>query len=259
MRRRKGVYTEGSTGTIEKMKWKEHTEETLSMIQTEAQNKQSQVSRATMIRGLARSLVISGALPWAIYHILINYTNVSPLTALLASGVPPLLDSIIGVIWHKRIDLVAGITLLSIAVGLVLLRFSGDAKLYLLRESFFTAAVGLAFLISMFFQKSLLYYGGRQFMTGNTPERLAAFDAKWAQHPEFRAAFQKRSRVFGFLWGFGFLLEAALRTYLVYSLSVEHFLAISPFVLYSITFGLFFFQWHLMQRIQRQQAAAAQT
>jgi hypothetical protein len=229
------------------------------MEQSAEETNQPQGNRANTIRGLVRSLVINGALPWAIYHVLTNYMNTSMLIALLASGVPPLVDTVVGIIRDKRIDIIAGITLLSIAVGLALLSFSGDAKLYLIRESFFTAAIGLVFLISLFFTKSLLYYTGRQFMTGNTPEGLAAFDAKWEQNPEFRAVFRARSRPFGLLWGFGLLLEAAIRTYLVYTLSVERFLAISPLVLYGITFGLFAVQFWLMRRMRRPDETEQQT
>lgn len=209
------------------------------------------------LRGFAWSIFISGVLPWLIYRVLRNNFGVSELVALVVSGIPPFLDTIVGIIRFRRVDLIAGISLLSIVVGLAVLALGGSPRLYLIRESFFTAAIGLAFLVSMLFQKSLLYYAARQVMTGNTPEGIAKFEARWREDAQFRQRFQVRLRPFGFLWGFGLLFEAVVRTYLVYTLSTEQFLVVSPFVLYGITFGLIAIQIWLIRRIRKEREAQA--
>lgn len=218
----------------------------------------AQPSPQGAMKGLARSLIINGLLPWLVYHILKTNLDVPELTALLASGAPPLIDSIISIIRTRTIDIVAAISLLAILVGLGLFALGGDAKLYLIRESFFTVLVGLAFLVSLLLPKSLLFYAARQVITGNTPEGIATFEDKWQNNPQFRSAFRNRLRPFELLWGIGMLVEAAVRTYLVYSLPVEEFLAISPFVLYGITFGLFGFQLWLMHQLRKRRAAEEQ-
>ena len=195
--------------------------------------------------------MISGVLPFLIYRILKYNVNASELVALVGSGIPPLVDSLFGIIRYKRVDLIAGISLLSIIVGLSVLALEGSPRLYLIRESFFTAAIGLAFLVSMLLPKSLVYYAARQVMTGNTPEGVAQFEEKWQPDSEFRNRLRVTLRPFGFVWAFGLLFEALVRTYLVYTLSVERFLVISPFVLYGITFGLFAVQFWLMRQIRR--------
>lgn len=189
------------------------------------------MSRGAVIHSLVPSLIINGALPLIIYTLLKDYTSVSDLVALVATSVPSIIDSIIGVIRHKRIDFLAGFTLFTIAVGLRLLALSGNAKLYLVRESFFTAAFGIAYLVSLPFPKPLAFYFARYFMAGNSPEKMAWVDAQWEQNPHFRT----RQRLIGLIWSFGPLLEAAVRFYLVFTLSVQQFLAVSPFVLYGIT------------------------
>ena len=219
-------------------------------------NRSGTQSGAGMVRGLARSIIINGAIPWAIYHFLKNSTNVSDLVALLASGIPSILDTLVGIIRYKRVDLIAGINLLAIGVSLILLSLGGDPKLYLIRESLITVAIGLAFLISMLLPKSLVYYAARQTMTGNTPEGIARFEERFEQNPEARAKFRAALRPFGFLWGFGLLLEAIIRTYLVYTLSIEQFLVVSPFVLYGITGLLFAIQFWLMRRVRKRYAGA---
>ncbi|HEX4205740.1 MAG TPA: VC0807 family protein [Ktedonobacteraceae bacterium] len=181
------------------------------------------------ILGITYSIVINGVLPFVIYTLLQNYAHTSEFVALIASGIPPVIDTIIGVIRKGRMDFIAVIALLSIAVSLVLILLGSDPKVYLVRESFFTVAFGLAYLVSFLFPRPLGFYFARAFVTGNVPEKVAWFNSLW-QYQEFRHSMRVSTAV----WGVGFLLEAAVRTYLVLTLSVSQFLLISPFVLYGI-------------------------
>ena len=184
-------------------------------------------SRMATILSLASSIVINIALPILIYLALKKYADTSDFLAILASGVPPTIDSIVGVIRRKRIDLLAGIVLASIVISLTLIALGSSPKVYLIRESFFTAAFGLAYLVSLLFPKPLAYYFSRYFATGNHPENIPWFDSLW-QYGQFR----HMMRVITVVWGIGFLFEAALRTFLVIQLSTVQFLIVSPFVLY---------------------------
>lgn len=186
-------------------------------------------SRMATILSLASSIVINVVLPILIYWALKKYTGTSDLFALVASGVPSLIDSIVGVIRRKRIDLLAGIVLVSIVITLITVALGGSPKVYLIRESFFTAAFGLAYLASLLFPRPLAFYFARYFATGNHPENIPWFDSLW-QYQQFR----HMMRVITVVWGIGFLLEAALRTYLVIVLSTVQFLIVSPFVLYGV-------------------------
>lgn len=76
-------------------------------------------SKAATILSLLSSIVINAALPVVIYWALKTYTSSSDFVALVASGVPSLIDSIVGVIRRKRIDLLAGIVLFGIITSLV--------------------------------------------------------------------------------------------------------------------------------------------
>lgn len=77
--------------------------------------------------------------------------------------------------------------------------------------------------------QSGVYYVSRYFATGNHPENIPWFDSLW-QYRQFRHTM----RVITVVWGIGFLIEAAVRTFLVIVLSTEQFLIVSPFVLYGI-------------------------
>ena len=203
-------------------------------------------SRTATILSLISSIVINAVLPILIYWLLKKYTGISDLLALVASGVPSLIDGIVGVIRRKRIDLLSGIVVLGIAITLITVILGGSPKVYLVRESFFTAAFGLAYLISLLFPRPLAFYFARYFATGNHPENIPWFASLW-QYPEFRHTM----RVITVVWGIGFLFEAALRTFLVLVLSTEQFLIISPFVLYGII-GILFAWMFLYSRQGRQ-------
>jgi hypothetical protein len=50
--------------------------------------------------------------------------------------------------------------------------------------------------------------------------------------------FRFTMRLTTIVWGLGFLLEVAIRSYLVFALTIQQFLIISPFVFYSFLGGL---------------------
>ncbi len=192
-------------------------------------NPAQRASRAATMWSLFSSILINAILPIVIYWALKTYTSSSDFVALVVSGIPSLIDSIVGVIRRKRIDLLAGIVLVSIVASLATIALGGSPKIYLIRESFFTAAFGLVYLVSLFFSRPLAFYFARHFAAGNNPENINWFNSLW-QYQQFRHTM----RVSTIVWGIGFLFEAALRTYLVMVLSVGQFLIVSPFVLYGI-------------------------
>ena len=206
-------------------------------------------SRMATILSLASSILINGVLPFLIYLAVKNYTTASDYLALILTGVPSLIDSIVGVIRRKRIDLLAGIVLTGIAVSLILIALGGNPKIYLVRESFFTVALALAYLVSLLFKRPLAFYFARHFTTGNHPENIPAFNALW-QYRQFRHTM----RVTTVVWGVGFLLEAAIRTTLVFTLSIGLFLIISPFVFYGFIGGILLWTF-LYSRQGRKRAA----
>lgn len=190
---------------------------------------EQKASRSATILSMGSSVVINIALPFLIYWALTTYTSTSGILALVLSGVPSLLESIVEVIRRKRIDLLSGLVLASIVISILTVALGGSQKIYLIRESFFTVGFGLIFLASLFFPRPLSFYFARHFATGNHPQNILWFDSLW-RYQEFRHSM----RVTSVVWGIGLLIEAALRTFLVMVLSTGQFLLISPFVLYGI-------------------------
>lgn len=192
-----------------------------------AQTKPAKKVPFNTLRGLAVSLLINALCPLLIYHAVKRYTHASEFTALVATGIPSILDGLFGVARRRKIDFMAGFNLFTVAISLGLIALGGNPRLYLVRESLLTAAYGLAMLVSLLFPKPLGFYTGRYFMTGNDPVRGAQFDANWSK-PSIRQLIRAQTVI----WGVGTLVEAVVRIYLAFTMPVSRFLIVSPLIFY---------------------------
>ncbi|KAK4511080.1 uncharacterized protein ATC70_012290 [Mucor velutinosus] len=101
----------------------------------------------TYLRPMVLMLVINAGIPLALYYILKIW--LSPLVALIISGIPPLLH-VFYVFWKKRrVDVLGCIFVAGFIISAVLSAISGDARLTLLRDSTITAVVGALFLLTL--------------------------------------------------------------------------------------------------------------
>ena len=161
------------------------------------------------------------------------------------------MNGIVGIVRRRRVDVVAIIVLIGIAVSIVASRMGGDPKLFLIRESFVTGALGLVCLLSLAWPRPLLFYIGRQFSAGDDPAQVEIFNALW-QRPGARRVF----RLLTIVWGGVSIGEFGLRVLMVRTLSVPQVLAVSPFVFNGITIGLIAWTVAYVKRRRQQRADA---
>jgi hypothetical protein len=183
----------------------------------------------TLMRGLIPSILIDGVLVYLIYTFLKSQTSASDLVALLVSSVPALISEIVSIFRHRQPDVLGVIVLVFLAIGAVLSFITGDPKLLLIRESFFTLALAVACVVSLLFPKPIMFYIIRYFASGNDPARASAFNARW-QYPAFR----RYIRIISVVWGIAYLVEFFVRLFMVYHLPIQQYLAISPTVFYGL-------------------------
>lgn len=186
--------------------------------------------RAT-VRSLLPSILVNGVLVYLIYTLLKSYTSASDLVALLVSSVPALLSEIVTIVRQRQLDVLGIIVLVFLAISAVVSFIGGDPKLLLIRESFLTAALAVACVVSLLFPRPLMFYIIRYFATGNDPAKALAFNSRW-QYPEFR----RYIRITTLFWGIIYLIEFPMRVFMVYHLSIQQYLAIGPIVFYGLTF-----------------------
>jgi hypothetical protein len=184
------------------------------------------------IRGILFSLVLNVAIPLLLYNICKNQYHTSDVVALSVSAIFPICDSIFEAVRHRQFDLIAIVSLIGAATGIVGVLLGGDVKLLLIRESFFTGALGLACFISFLFPRPLMFYFGRQMMAGKDKAKIAEFNEKW-QVPHVRFV----NRLITFVWGCAFIGEFLVRVALVYTLSPAMVLAVAPIITTAIAVG----------------------
>ncbi|MBB3068732.1 intracellular septation protein A [Paenibacillus baekrokdamisoli] len=161
--------------------------------------------------------------PYLIYMALKDKT--SGLTALVIATCVPLAEQIFYFAKKRVIDSFGMLMVGTFVLGAGLALMGGSERVVLLRESFVTGAVGTVFLISLWMRRPLIYSLSLRFI----PEANAASqELKW-KSPYFRRA----CRLMSAAWGLLLIGEAAVRSYLIYSLSTSTFLMVSNVVFYS--------------------------
>ena len=179
------------------------------------------------LRSFAIIVIFDIAAPLVAYKWL-RSAGLTAVNALLLSGVFPAIGVAIGAIRHRRLDVVGALVLAGILVGTVLGLVSHSARLLLVEGSVPTAVFGAACLGSLWWAQRPLIYSFFLELIGPDTARGRNMILFW-EHPGFR----RDVRVVTAVWGSAFLIEAALRVFVVYNTSTGTALAISkvtPFV-----------------------------
>lgn len=166
-------------------------------------------------RSIATSLLFDAALPFASYHVL-KGQGLSTVAALSLSGVFPAGGVALRFVRGRTVDGLGMVVLAVIALGAVTSLISGNARFVLVKESLFTGAFGVAMLGSLFARRPLMFYFARRFRAGDDPEARRRWNDLW-QYESFRRA----NRVMTVVWGMAFVIEAAVRVVMAYTLPVS--------------------------------------
>jgi len=127
--------------------------------------------------GLVLELAANLLLPWLAYRLALPYWG--DVGALYASAAPPLAWSIGEFARSRRVDALSALVLFGIALSIVLLAMGGSARILLVRESLAAGATGLVFLISLLFQRPLIFYLARATVTREQEDGAERFEAYW--------------------------------------------------------------------------------
>ncbi|WP_432135794.1 MULTISPECIES: VC0807 family protein [unclassified Streptomyces] len=152
----------------------------------------------------------------------------SEFAALLAGGVWPVLDSVVHVVWRRRLDEFAVVTLVFLVItAVVSLVGAHSARALLVKDSAVTGLFGLLCLATLLAPRPLMFYFGRKFATDGTAASTAWWNGLW-EFEGFRATIRTMTTV----WGVAYCLEALARVALAYTLSTDTMVILSPFLIY---------------------------
>jgi len=160
------------------------------------------------------SILSYAALRWAG-----ESTYVSLLTATIVAG----LRAGYVIARRREVDAFALFMMFVFALGLGLSFVTGNEDFLLVKESFGTGAVGLAFLLTCLFGKPLMYYPSLRF-AATTPQERARWQGLWQTVPGFRRHF----RFLSVVWGVVFLGESIVRIPFVFILPTDVMAVVSP-------------------------------
>ncbi|MCL9661577.1 hypothetical protein L2089_12830 [Paenibacillus hunanensis] len=172
-------------------------------------------------RKILFNLIINGLIPWLGYVWLAPH--IGSVLALSIVMMIPLIDNLIHLARHRKMDVFNGLMLAGFVLSLVMVLMGGSEKLLLMRESLVTVVIGLAFLGSLLLKRPLIYHMASRFSNGVDPER------NW-EYPYFRQVMRRLT----LLWGVALVVEAGLKLMLINVLSTSQMLAISSPLFYAV-------------------------
>jgi intracellular septation protein A len=166
---------------------------------------------ATRTGGRARAIVIDIALniflPYAAY-MLLKRAGQSDTRALILSAAVPAAVALASLVQRRRINGLSLLVILATALSLGATLLSGSAWFALIRPSFVTGSIALAFLGSLALERPALFYLARD-TTCQTAEAAREFEANWAS-----AVFRRSMRRLTIVWAAFLGGEALLRAVL---------------------------------------------
>lgn len=184
-------------------------------------------------------------LPIGLYYVFRVYF--SPLVSLLLSSIPPSMAVVVKGIKERRVDMMGVLMLTAFACSVLLALVDTDPKLYLLRESAMTSAMGLMLLVTLFplrwkghVLRPFMFYVGRQIASSSTVMLPLAmvhqhWDFFWHEWRSFRLFFRSLTA----MWGLGLLSEFLVRLVLIYTMDdIDDIMYFSTLYMFFVTASL---------------------
>lgn len=178
--------------------------------------------------------------------------STSTVTALLLSSLPPIIWSLLQLIWSRKLDVISLLVIAGIAASLLATLLGGNPRLLLVRESFITGIFGLVFLGSLWLPRPLVFY-----LAKATVAKKGIAEAQFARKWSIRG-FRHTFYLMTVVWGIGLIIQAILQVVLAFALSIEQDLVVSPIVGYGVYLGLFGWSfWYGKKRREKGERLAA--
>jgi hypothetical protein len=184
---------------------------------------------------LVPTLLVSVVAPIAIFKGLEAF-GVTPVWALAAGCVPPLLNNLRVWIASRRLDPVGILMMASIAGGPVASLISGSIASRIVTDCLMSSAWGLAFLSSLLFSRPAMFFLIRSLVAGGDASRTETWNGLW-RYAAFRSTLRSITAIWGASYFAGLLAELALTRVL----TVDTVVTIGPLMSLGVTVGLIVF------------------
>jgi hypothetical protein len=204
------------------------------------------------VRGILFDILLNAIIPFILYRLSKRYISPSEWTALAIAAVFPLSKSFFDLLRHRQFDPISVVVLLGIVTSAIALLLGGSPRILLVRESLFTGVFGLACFVSLLLPRPIMFYFGRHFVAGDDQGKRERFNASWGL-PQVRFA----NRLITIVWGTVYVTELVVRVTLVYTLSTQLVLVLSPLLIGSATVFTIIWTFSYVRRIRVRVAGSA--
>ncbi|MFB7630166.1 VC0807 family protein [Streptomyces sp. NPDC056149] len=163
--------------------------------------------------------------------------------SMVAGGLLTLPWIVHGIVRQRRVEAMAVFTLCLVVVGALLSAITGSPRVLMVRDSWLTAAIGFWVLGTLLTRRPFIMTASRGIVIAKVGEAgLVAWEARWDVEPTFR----HHLRLVTAVWGAVFLLDAALRVVLAYTIPVDSFPLVSTVLWLALLGGLLtFHNWYI--------------
>lgn len=134
--------------------------------------------------------------------------------ALILSGIVPIVRLGIGLVHHQRIEGPGLFTLSLLVVGTLVGLLTGDPRLLVARESYLTAVAGIWILATLLMAKPFMFTVTLPLLP---PETRQQWHDNWQSSRQFRRVL----RLMTVGWGLAFVIDAAARVVLAYTIPLD--------------------------------------
>ena len=188
-------------------------------------------------RALVPQLAAGGLAPFLVYQ-LAHHNGLADATSLAVASVVPALWVAGNWAWRRRLEVIPGIALFGLLIGLIaVVALHGSELMLKMRESLISGTLGLVFLVSLVIsQRPFIFHLGKAMASSQGAGAVADFETLWGEERARRVV-----RVLTLMWGVGLFGEAVLRAVLALSLPTGTFLALAPPVGWVIIGSLMWF------------------
>ncbi|MFE9065752.1 VC0807 family protein [Streptomyces violaceusniger] len=190
-------------------------------------------SRGAAILGWVVTLTLNVAAPILTYNVLRDH-GWSEFAALLLSSAWPVVDGAVHIVWRRRLDELAIVTLVFIVITAVVSTVGAhSARALLIKDSAVTGLFGLLCLATLLTPRPLMFYLGRKFATDGTEASTAWWNGLWKVD-----GFRKAMLTMTAVWGVAYCMESAVRIVLSYTLRTDTMVVLSPVLIYAVLASL---------------------
>jgi hypothetical protein len=175
------------------------------------------------------TILFNVLMPWVTYGVLTDH-GVSSVTALFIISGWPLVEVALFFALNRRVDEFGVMILLVLLVGAFSALAFRSEKSVFIKDSAVTGLLGLAFLVTLFLERPMMFYFGRKFATDGSAEGIARWNRFWDEFPGFRA----QQRRLTLIWGLAFIVESGVRIALTYVLDTGTMVGVSNILPYVV-------------------------